>query len=199
MINHIDQLDFNKKYTYADYLTWQLDEMVELIHGSIFRRSPAPGRTHQLVSSSLLKNIFSQLKERQCQVFHAPFDVRLPLPEQQQTAEKIDTVVQPDICMICDLAKLDERGCQGAPDWIIEILSEGTAHKDLNDKFQLYEFAGVPNYWIVHPHEQTVLVYTLATNGKYQLLRQRPYAKGEQIQVYFLEDFVLDLGEVFSQ
>ncbi len=173
MITDINQLDLNKRYTYADYLTWQFDERVELIRGKVFRMSPAPSMSHQWVSGELFFQIKTYLKATSCQVFTTPFDVRLPLPPQHQLPEKTDTIVQPDISVICDLSKLDDRGCHGAPDWIIEILSKSTAPKDLTEKFDLYQHAGVREYWIIHPHEQTVLAYVLNAQGTYQLIRQR--------------------------
>ena len=91
------------------------------------------------------------MRKKPCQAFSAPFDVWLPLPKNIQSNDKIDTVVQPDICVICDLEKLDNQGCNGAPDWVIEILSKATSKKDLNEKFDLYQNAGVKEYWIVHP------------------------------------------------
>ena len=197
MITDINQLDLNKRYTYADYLTWQFDEMVELLKGKIFKMSPAPNRNHQHISSLLLRTIYQHLAGNPCQVYHAPFDVRLPLPQTKQTPDKIDTIVQPDICVICDLSKLDHRGCNGAPDWIIEILSKSTAQKDLGEKFDIYQSAGVREYWIVHPHDQTVIPYRLNEQGEYQLIRTRPFVKGERIPVGIFPDFEVPLDDVF--
>ncbi len=199
MITDINQLDFDKKYSYADYLTWHFDEMVELIKGKIYRMSPAPNRFHQEVSANLHGLIWSYLRKNPCQAFSAPFDVRLPLPIEKQSNDKIDTVVQPDISVICDIDKLDNQGCNGAPDWIIEILSKATSKKDLNEKFDLYENAGVKEYWIVHPHEATILVYRLDENGKYQALQQKPYVKGNQIPVGIFPNFYLDADEIFPE
>ncbi len=199
MITNIDQLDFSKKYSYADYLTWHFDEMVELIRGKVYRISPAPNRFHQQVSANLHGLIWSYLRESPCQAFSAPFDVRLPLPKIKETDDKIDTVVQPDICVICDLKKLDHQGCNGAPDWIIEILSKATSKKDLNEKFDLYQNAGVKEYWIVHPHEATILVYRLGKNGKYKAVQQKPYVKGSKIPVGVFPEFFLDVDEVFPE
>lgn len=198
MITHIDQLDFNKKYTYADYLTWEFEEMVELIRGKIFRMSPAPGTSHQWISGGFHHAIFSYLKGKPCKAFAAPFDVRLLLPPDRQNDEQIDTVVQPDISVICDLNKLDEKGCKGAPDWIIEILSKSTAAKDLKEKFALYEHSGVKEYWIVHPKEQTVLAYRMDEDGKYQLIRLKPFTQKEKIPVGIFSDFSVDLADVFA-
>ncbi|MCB0836627.1 MAG: Uma2 family endonuclease [Bacteroidetes bacterium] len=199
MITDINELDLNKKYTYADYLTWQFDEMVELIRGKIFKMSPAPSLHHQRISRNLFLQVGNHLAEKRCEVFHAPFDVRLPLSPEKQTADKVDTIVQPDICVVCDPAKLDDRGCSGAPDWIIEILSKGTAQKDLNDKFELYQFAGVREYWVVHPHEGTVLAYVLDDQGRYQMIRRQPFYAPEKVPVASLPGFGVDLGVVFGE
>ena len=198
MITDINQLDLNKRYTYADYLTWQFDEVVELIRGKVFRMSPSPSTSHQRLSGNLFRLIANYLVGRSCQVFAAPFDVRLPLPPDRQTAEQIDTVVQPDISIICDSSKLDERGCQGAPDWIIEILSKGTASIDLTEKYDLYQHSGVLEYWVAHPYEGTLLIYRLDKNNRYQLLRQTPFTKGEKAPSRIFPDFEMDLEEVFG-
>jgi len=199
MITDINQLDPNKRYTYADYLTWQFDEMVEIIKGKVYRMSPAPDRYHQQVSGNMYGMIWSYLRKNPCQAFSAPFDVRLPLPLTKQTNDKIDTVVQPDICVICDPSKLDHQGCNGAPDWTIEILSKSTSSKDLNEKFELYQNARVKEYWIVHPHEATILVYILDSKGKYQALQQKPFTKGDLIPVSIFEGLQLDTHEIFPE
>lgn len=198
MVTDINQLDLNKRYTYADYLSWQFDEMVELIRGRVFRMSPAPGSNHQAVSSELGYQIIHFLRNNPCKVFSAPFDVRLPLPFEKQSPEKTDTIVQPDISIICDISKIDAKGCVGAPDWIIEILSESTAHKDVKDKFELYQSSGVREYWIVHPQEGTVLPYRLSEEGQYELLRKTPFVKGEKVPVGIFPGFEIDLSEVFD-
>lgn len=198
MIRSIQQLDLNRRYSYADYLSWQLDEMVELIRGKVFRMSPAPGTAHQRVSGELFFQIKAHLRGHSCQVFAAPFDVRLSLPMESADAPPTDTVVQPDLSVVCDPGKLDERGCQGAPDWIIEILSQSTAPKDFHEKFDLYQQAGVREYWIVHPHEQTVLPYVLDAQGTYQLPRQRAYTREESVPVRVFPGFEVVLEEVFG-
>ena len=198
MITDINQLDFNKSYTYSDYLTWQFDEMVELIRGKIFRMAPGPDMSHQWTSGGLFSYISQYLIEKKCRAFSAPFDVRLPLPKKKQSKNKIDTVVQPDICVICDLSKLDRQGCNGAPDWIIEILSKSTAKKDLNEKFEIYQNAGVREYWIVHPHDGTVIPYRLDKNGEYQTIQKTPFVKGDKVPVGIFPDFFLPLDNVFT-
>lgn len=167
-ITDISQLDLNKRYTYADYLTWQFSEWVELLRGRVRLMSPAPKRMHQKVSGQLFGTIFQHLRGRRCEVYHAPFDVRLTRSTPNGDAA-VETVVQPDICVVCDPQKLDERGCLGAPDWIIEIVSPGNAAHDTKAKFDLYEEAGVREYWIVFPGEKSVAVYLLQADGQYQL------------------------------
>lgn len=160
MITDISQLDPNGTYTYADYLKWQFDESVELIKGKLYQMSPAPRRAHQRSVSQLLIDIGVYLEDKTCQIYTAPFDVRLPVRNERKP-DQLHTVVQPDICIVCDAAKLDDAGCLGAPDWIIEITSPRTAKKDFNEKYNLYEEAGVREYWIIQPKEKAVNVYVL--------------------------------------
>ena len=197
LITDINQLDLNKRYTYADYLTWQFEERVELINGKVYLIREESGFNIHRVSTNLFLVIGNLIKERGCDIFHAPFDVRLPLSPEKQTKGKIDTVVQPDICVICDPSKQDDKGCSGAPDWIIEILSKGTAKKDLNDKFDLYQFVGVKEYWIVHPHDGTVIAYILNAEGKYEPIRVQPFTAPDVVPVSVLSDFSVDLSKVF--
>jgi Uma2 family endonuclease len=119
--------------------------------------SPAPATVHQRVGGELYRQIANFLVERPCQVFVAPFDVRLAASN--TTPEQVDTVVQPDITVICNQAGLDERGFQGSPDWLIEVLSPATSARDQVTKLRLYENAGVKHYWLVHPTEHVVTVY----------------------------------------
>lgn len=126
------------RYSYADYLGWQMDEMVELIKGKVFRSAAAaPKRIHQKISGKIFNRLFNFLEVQKCEVYEAPFDVRLPIKSRKN--EDIDTVVQPDICVICDKSKLDDLGCVGAPDLIIEILSPGNNKKELKSKYEVYE------------------------------------------------------------
>ena len=160
MITDISQLDPNGTYTYADYLGWQFDESVELIKGKLYRMSPVLKRRHQDASVNLEFALLKYFEDKSCKVYDAPFDVRLPVRNERKPAQ-LHTVVQPDICVICDLSKLDDDGCLGAPDWVIEITSPWTAKNDFNEKFNLYEESGVREYWIVQPKEKTVHVYVL--------------------------------------
>ncbi|WP_162339897.1 Uma2 family endonuclease [Cyclobacterium salsum] len=183
------------RYTYADYLTWQLDEMVELIKGKVFRSAAAaPRRIHQEISGKVFNKLFNFLEKHPCKVYEAPFDVRLPVKSKKN--EDIDTVVQPDICVSCDTSKLDDLGCIGAPDLIVEILSPGSNKKELKNKYEVYEESGVVEYWIIHPNEQTVLIYTLS-EGKY--LPSRLFTSGDVIESKIIPGFSLDLEYVFKE
>lgn len=180
-------------YTYADYLTWQFDEMVEIIKGRLFRMNAAPERVHQKISGRVFNKLFSHLENKKCDVYEAPFDVRLPVKSKKN--QDIYTVVQPDICVICDKSKLDDAGCIGAPDLIVEILSPGNNRKELKDKYEVYEESGVKEYWIIHPYEQTLLIYTL-TNGQY--VPSRLYTTGDVVASACIEGFTIDLTYVFA-
>lgn len=193
-ITDISQLDLSKKYTYADYLTWQIDEFVELIGGKVRRMSPTPRVIHQRLSTRLVGKIYAHLAHSSCEVFHAPFDVRLTKASANGDAQ-ITTVVQPDICVVCDLSKLDDRGSLGAPEWIIEILSPGNLARDTKEKFDLYEENEVSEYWIVSPGDKSVTVYVLQ-DGRYQV-RGEFYTPGP-IPVQTLPEFSIEWDEVFE-
>lgn len=181
------------KYSYADYLSWNIEEMVELIKGKVFRQAAAPRRIHQEVSAIVSNKIFNFLEAKKCKIFTAPFDVRLPVHSYRN--EDIFTVVQPDICVICDMEKLDEMGCVGAPDLIIEILSPSNNQKELINKYEVYEESGVKEYWIIHPSEKTLFIYTLI-EGKY--VPSKLYTIGHKVSSSVLKGFVLDLEQVFD-
>ena len=196
MITSIDQLDFDKKYSYADYLTWRFDEYVELLRGKLSRMA-APSRYHQRVVGRMHTILDVYLEYKTCQVYTAPFDVRL-LDHRKTTIDKeIFTVIQPDICVICDETKLDKQGCLGSPDLIIEVLSPGTQEKDIIDKFELYEFNSVKEYWIASPFEENVLVFDLDDSGKYQF--RKVYTKSQKIPVKVLDGLEIELKRVFVE
>jgi Uma2 family endonuclease len=171
--------------------------MVELINGKIYKMSPAPNTAHQRVAGELHRQLANYLKGKKCKVFIAPFDVRLPLSSAQIKEKDIVTVVQPDLCVICDPGKIDEKGCLGAPDWIIEILSPHTSSKDLRQKFDVYEKSGVKEYWVIHPAEQTILVYMLDATGKY-VATLKPYVRGDKLTSVVLPELIIDVEEVFT-
>ncbi len=194
-ITSLSQLDPNGVYTYADYLTWKFDEFVELIKGKVLRPMAGAGRRHQQLSKRLEFAIETYLRRSQCEMYHAPFDVRLTRSAGSGDAQ-IQTVVQPDIFVVCDQSKLDERGCLGVPDWIIEIVSPGNLKHDTKTKYDLYEEAGVQEYWVVFPGEQTILAYVLDDNGRYQVAAE--YAEPGPMSVSVLPGLAVEWSEVFD-
>ena len=189
-------LDESKQYTYADYLTWLDDKRRELINGSIHLMS-GPMRRHARIThlASWIIETFVRKRKGKCRIYHAPFDVRLPLHGSKEN-DKIYDVVQPDICVICDLEKLDDKGCLGAPDFIIEVLSPSTLKYDWNYKFNLYEAAGVREYWIIDPKPKVINVFILQSDGKYDL--GTVYESGQKAPVHILEGLEIDLNELFE-
>ncbi len=177
-------------YSYADYLKWDFEEIVELIKGKIFAKAAAPNRRHQEVSGNLFVTLANFLKNHPCKVYSAPFDVRF---SENPKDEKVKSVVQPDISVICDPSNLDDKGCLGAPDLIVEILSPGNSRVELQNKYELYQEFGVREYWVIHPSECTVLIYTLV-DGKFQ--PSRLFTSGDKITSSVLPGFELDLEEV---
>lgn len=153
-----------KRHTYGEYLQWPDEVRYELIDGEAIMMSPAPALDHQDIAGELFRQVANALEGTPCRPFVAPVDVRLPRGDEADDA--IDTVVQPDVIIVCDPGKLDRRGVRGAPDWIAEVLSPSTAAHDQIAKRRIYERAGVPEYWLVHPTDRTVTIYTLR-NGAY--------------------------------
>jgi len=188
------ELDLSKDYTYADYLKWTFEERLELIKGKLFKMSPAPNRVHQKLSGEIFRELSNYLIGKPCEVYAAPFDVRLP--RKSKDDKDILTVVQPDICVICDPSKLDDRGCIGAPDIVVEILSPGNNKKELQNKYEIYEESGVKEYWIISPQNETFLKYTLAEDGKFQTSHLMTI--GDKVTTSILPGFVLDLTEIFE-
>ncbi|MFI3186661.1 MAG: Uma2 family endonuclease [Methylococcaceae bacterium] len=197
-ITQLSQLDLTASYSYADYLTWRLGEAVELIKGRIQLMSPAPNVKHQRLSIYLSSQLFYFLQKKNCQVFAAPFDVRLYDRTKSILANKdITTVVQPDICVICDKDKLDEQGCNGAPDWIIEILSKGNSKKEVKTKHALYAESGVIEYWLIYPYEEVIQQFVLNDEtAQYQL--HNSYAGDDVAVPYLFPDLVIDLPTLFN-
>lgn len=154
----------SERHTYGDYLKWLEETRYELIDGVAYAMVPAPTRRHQEVLGELFRQLANALRGHPCRALIAPFDVRLPRGEEAD--ETIDTVVQPDLSVVCDPQKLDERGCRGAPDWVVEMLSPATAGHDHILKRAVYERAGVREYWLVHPVDRIVTVYRLE-GGRY--------------------------------
>ncbi|RYY27514.1 MAG: Uma2 family endonuclease [Sphingobacteriaceae bacterium] len=191
----LSDLDFEKSYTYADYLQWTFEDRLEILKGKLFKMTPAPSRIHQDVTIIIARELSLYLKGNPCRVYTAPFDVRLSC--KNAADQTVTTVFQPDICVICNLEKLDDRGCVGAPDIVVEILSPGNNQKELRNKFEIYEEAKIQEYWVIWPVEQTVLQYTLSAEGKY--VASRILAAGDKVTTPILPGFVLDLEEVFEE
>jgi Uma2 family endonuclease len=197
-IVQINQLDFSKVYSYADYLSWKFAERVELIKGYILPMA-APKVSHQKISVNLIIYLAAHLNEQagNCQLFHAPFDVRLAklgtTPDQE-----VYTVVQPDLCVICDPNKLDEKGCKGAPDLIVEIISPSSLKTDLITKPALYAENGVREYWVVFPNDKIIQQYVLQPDGTYP---RNPEIYGEEdaIESVVLEGLRLEIQTLFPK
>lgn len=189
----LSDLDINKTYTYADYLKWTFDERLELIKGKIFKMSPPPGPVHQRLSFRLTLWIGNFLEGKPCELFSAPFDVRLV--RRSVDDKDITTVVQPDICVICDPKKVDSKGCIGAPDIVVEILSPGNNKTELQNKYDVYEEAGVLEYWIIHPVEKTFTKYIL-TEGRFQATRI--LTSGDNVTSPILPGLVINLDRLFA-
>lgn len=187
------RLDLNGIYTYWDYLKWQFEERVELIRGKIFKMSPAPSSNHQGINMNLSRLVANVFWDKACRAYHAPFDVRLPIP----SAKKDSTVVQPDLCIICDLEKMaDKHGCNGAPDLVMEILSPGNSKHDVSTKFELYQESGVKEYWLIFPSERLVSIYKLE-NGRYVGLP--PSSEGMVAQSVLFPDLRIDVSDIFHK
>lgn len=190
IITNFSDLDLTKTYSYADYLLWQFQERVELIKGFILKMSPAPSVVHQRISNNVSYELNNYFKRKSCDVFVAPFDVRLSIPSDQ----KDSTVVQPDLCIICDESKLDDRGCNGTPDLIVEIISPNNSKHDVHTKFNLYQEAGVKEYWIIEPNDKIILVYTLV-NGEF--IGLKPQVEGENIKSPLFPELNIAIEDVF--
>jgi len=148
-----------ERHTYGEYLGWPEDVRYELIQGEAYLMGPAPDLAHQDVAGEVYRQVANQLSGKPCRVFIAPVDVRLPMASEAD--EDVDTVVQPDVLVVCDASKLDRRGVRGAPDWVVEVLSPATASHDQVLKRRLYERAGVGEFWLVHPLDRVLTIYRL--------------------------------------
>ena len=185
----------DRRYTYADYRTWPDDERWELIDGVAWNMSPAPNRRHQGLLGELYAQVVNGVKATACRVYLAPFDVFLP-DSADQEEDDVTSVVQPDLTGICDASRLTQRGCFGAPDWVVEIISPWTMKKDLNEKFQLYERNRIREYWLIDPASRTLQVYRLGPAGRYgeaEILEENA-----EIACPIGETIVVRLAEVFA-
>lgn len=187
------QLKAEKQCTYADYLKFPNDERWEIIDGIPFMQS-APTWQHQSISRELMLQFGGYLRNSQCQVFAAPFDLRLPKVDEKD--EDVTNVYQPDLLVICDKSRLKGTGYYGIPSLVIEILSPSTVRTDRLLKFNLYEKVGVKEYWIVEPDSKLVSVFVLQDNNRYG--RTELYTETDHVAVSIFPDLIIDLSKVFN-
>lgn len=195
MITDINLLDLEKKYSYADYLSWEFEERLEILKGKVFSMGATPNTSHQRISGKLSGCLWQKFNNNSLNFFAAPFDVRLLDQKKSTLDQEIYTVVQPDLCVICDDAKIDERGAIGAPDLVIEILSPGNSNKEMKYKFDLYEEAGVLEYWIVNPADKTVFIYVLKEN---EFIGMHPLIEEDSIQSKLFPELDFKLESIFN-
>lgn len=183
------------RYTFADVLAWADDERTELIDGEAVMMAP-PSRIHQEIVSELIRQFGNYLEGKRCKVYPAPFAVRL-FEKDGDSPEDVDTMVEPDISIVCDRDKLDKHGCKGAPDMVVEILSPSTQRHDRLVKLGLYQRAGVREYWIINPEDQTVQVMLLDGAGVLQL--HEVYDRQGVAKVNVLDGCFIELSKVFFE
>lgn len=184
----------DKKYTYADYLTWPEDERWEIIEGVPYLHAALTWQ-HQSISGELYRQISNYLVNNPCRVFAPPFDLRLP--ETDETDEETRCVVQPDLTIVCNREGLKGTGYYGIPSMVIEITSPSSSKVDRLYKFNIYEKAGVKEYWIVEPEGRIVSVFVLQNNGRYG--RPEVYSEEDQIPVGIFSDLTIDMRTVFKE
>ncbi|MCL2411274.1 MAG: Uma2 family endonuclease [Treponema sp.] len=182
----------DKLLTYADYKTWDLaeGERFEIIYGEAFAMS-APNAKHQEILGDIFSQFYNYLRGKPCKVYPAPFDVRLFYKED----ENDDTVVQPDITIICDEKKRGSEGCRGAPDLVVEILSPSNTAIEMQRKLKLYQDAGVREYWIVDPESKAVNVYRFQQGA----IMFFTYGKDTAVPVGIFPDLNVVLEQMFAE
>ena len=182
------------RYTLADALAWDEQDRIELIDGYQVMMAP-PTRAHQKAVMELSGQLYAYLKGKKCEVYPAPFAVRL-FEQDGDRPEDVDTLVEPDVSVVCDPSKLDDTGCRGAPDLVMEVLSPSTTRHDRFTKFNLYQRAGVREYWIIDPADKSVQVFVLE-DGHYTA--QDFGTAGDTVRVNVLKDCTIDLSQVFPE
>lgn len=191
----VKEPDLSGTYTAKDYLTWKVDDLMELIRGKIFKVSPSPVDAHQIIFSDLYAQMIRSAKLKGgCRIWQAPFDVYLIHPGEDW--QKTSNIVQTDLFINCDPSKIEKRGCMGAPDLVVEILSPGTRKKDLTHKYELYQEYGVREYWIISTEERMILPNLLNDQGKY--LPQKPAVEGQILSPRDFPEIQVDLQELFK-
>ena len=182
-----------QKYSYVDYLTWGENERWEILDGIAYMQA-TPSRIHQEISGELFTQFHNYLSGKTCKVYHAPFCVRL---DNEKNDADIKNVVELDITIVCDSSKLDEKGCKGSPDMIIEIMSPSSGKKDRVEKYNKYEKAGVKEYWVVEPDEKLVSVFILQKNGRFG--RTEMYTDEDKIKASIFSELEIDFSTVFNK
>jgi len=191
-ITRLDQLNEDSfEYSYSDYMTWQFQERVELIMGKIFPMS-APNTPHQALSRELTVAFYPYFHGKTCTYFAAPIDVRLPVGKQ---GNSFKTVVQPDLCVICDKSKIVTQGIIGAPDLVVELLSPSNRQIEMHEKFEAYQASLVREYWIIHPEEEWMLQYVLNENHLFKL--HKKHENLSELASVIFQGLVVDV-EVFN-
>lgn len=189
----MDNTAKNKLYTYVDYMAYSENERVEIIDGHIYAMSPAPSRIHQEIISTLVIEIGNYIKSSKgpCKVYPVPFDVFL---FDEETLDSCRNIVQPDISVICDKNKLTDKGCAGAPDFIVEVVSPYNPSSDYVRKLSLYEHFKVREYWIVNPMNENILVYRLDENMHYSA--PETYTFKDKIKVGIYENLQINFADI---
>jgi len=190
-ITALSQLDLNQSYTHLEYISWRFQERVELIMGKIFPMSAAPSTRHQQCSQALSFAFSKFFHGSGCGIFHAPFDVFFLGKE-----GIADTVLQPDLVVVCDRSKLKSKGCFGTPDLVVEIISPFSVARDLHEKYFIYDTFGVKEYWIVQPDSQTVTVHILNEHGRYQALKTKTFT--DRLESSIFPGLEIDLDDLFE-
>jgi Uma2 family endonuclease len=194
IITSINQLDLTKQYTYADYLTWRIEERLEIIKGWVMRMA-APSIPHQTIQMQMIGEMIPYFKNHSCRFLAAPTDVCLVRKNAKN--EDIKTVLQPDLLVVCDLSKIKtNRNIIGAPDLIVEILSPGNSRKEMQSKYEVYEENGVKEYWIVYPEAKSINVFVLNEHEKF--IGLRPHTEGDILTSILFPELKVDLNEVFK-
>lgn len=182
------------RYTFADVLTWNESERIEIIDGEAFMMAP-PSSVHQAIVAELTRQFGNFLEGKRCRVYPAPFGVRL-FQREGEAPEDVDTVVEPDLSVVCDRDKIDRQGCKGAPDLVVEILSPASLRHDRFVKLALYQRAGVREYWIVDPEYKSLQVFTL-DGGMLRIAEE--YGQNDVAKAGVLEGCFIELSKVFSE
>ena len=182
-------------YTFADCMVWDESEWTEIIDGRAVMMAP-PSRIHQAISGELFRQLANYLEGKKCRVYHAPFAVRL-FEQDGDTPEDVDTMVEPDISVVCDLDKLDKYGCKGAPSMVAEIISPSTRRHDRLVKLNLYQRAGIREYWIVDPDTRSVQVFLPDESGALRIYEY--YGREDIAKVNVLDGCFIDLARVFQE